>query len=114
MAVEVPSIEQLRKISDRYGFGLSQEDLKSYQGLVVASVDSYNELDRIEEPAIPVKYRRGLGHKPTPAENPLNAWFWKCSIEGAASGLLAGKTVAIKDAVAVAGLPMTNGCSVLD
>jgi len=114
MAVEVPSIEQLRKISDRYGFGLSHEDLKSYQGLMVASVDAYNELDRIEEPTIPVKYRRGPGHKPTPGENPLNAWFWKCSIEGAPSGLLAGKTVAIKDAVAIAGLPMTNGSSVLD
>lgn len=71
-------------------------------------------LEQMVEPTLPVKYARTPGYRPAAAENPLNAWFWKCSIKGAASGLLAGKTVAVKDTYCVAGLPLTNGSSVLD
>lgn len=39
---------------------------------------------------------------------------WRCDIQGASSGKLAGKTVAIKDNVAVAGVPMSNGSQLLD
>jgi amidase len=34
-------------------------------------------------------------------------------VRGAASGLLAGRTVAIKDNTAVAGVPMRNGTKIL-
>ena len=36
------------------------------------------------------------------------AWYIKTTIKGAAKGKLAGKTVAIKDNVCVAGVPMMN------
>ena len=35
---------------------------------------------------------------------------WRCEIQGATSGKLAGKRVGIKDNIAVAGVPMGNGC----
>jgi hypothetical protein len=44
----------------------------------------------------------------------LNAWYQKCSIKGASTGILAGKRIAIKDNVCVAGVPMMNGSSVLE
>ena len=40
--------------------------------------------------------------------------YWKTDIHGASSGPLSGKTVAIKDSVAVAGVPMMNGSRVLE
>jgi amidase len=40
--------------------------------------------------------------------------MWKCRIEGAAAGLLAGKTVSYKDHIAVAGMPMRFGCFALE
>lgn len=46
---------------------------------------------------------------------PATNRYWKCEIHGATSGgKLAGKRVAIKDNVAVAGVPMMNGCHALE
>ena len=71
-------------------------------------------LDQFAEPTLPVKYQRDPGYRPPAAENRLNAWYWKCSIKGAQSGPLAGKKIAIKDNVCVAGIPMMNGTNVLE
>ena len=40
--------------------------------------------------------------------------MWKCRIEGADEGLLAGKTVSYKDNIAVAGMPMSFGSFALE
>src|SRR5216117_2829938 len=71
-------------------------------------------LDEFAEPTLPVKYPRDAGYRPPASENRLNAWYWKCSIKGATSGPLAGKKIAIKDNVCVAGIPMMNGSAVLE
>ena len=42
------------------------------------------------------------------------ARHWKCDIQGASDGILKGKTVAIKDSVCVAGIPMINGSKILE
>src|SRR5205085_550089 len=59
-------------------------------------------------------YSRSGSYRPGPEENTLNAWYQRCSIKGAPSGILAGKRIAIKDNVCVAGVPMMNGTSVLE
>ena len=40
--------------------------------------------------------------------------YWRCDIKGAADGKLNGKTLAIKDNVCIAGVPMMNGSRVLE
>jgi len=40
--------------------------------------------------------------------------YWRCDIKGAETGLLAGKTVGIKDNIGVAGVPMMNGSKMLE
>ena len=40
--------------------------------------------------------------------------YYKTDIRGAESGLLAGKTVAVKDCIAVAGVPMMSGSRLLE
>src|SRR5258706_13370760 len=40
--------------------------------------------------------------------------MWKCRIEAAAKGVLAGKTVSYKDHIAVAGMPMSFGSFALE
>jgi len=114
MPVRTPSLEQLSEIALEYGLDLSEADLESFQGLVAGALASYARLDELAEPALPVRYPRTPGHRPAPEQNPLNAWYWRCSIRGAAQGPLAGKRIAIKDNVAVAGVPMMNGTSVLE
>ena len=114
MPVKRPTLEELEDLAEVNGLNLSPEDLESFQGLMESNLSAYEHLDSLPEPTLPVKYPRGPGHRPDPEDNPLNAWYWRSEIKGAAEGLLAGKTVAAKDNVCVAGVPMMNGTSVLE
>ncbi len=109
-----PTIEQLHAIAKTYNMHLSDADLESFTGLMSAAFESYRRIDQLTEPALAVHYPRTGGYRPSAEENPLNAWYQKCSIKGAPTGILAGKRIAIKDNVCVAGIPMMNGSSVLE
>src|SRR4029077_11065661 len=86
----------------------------SFRGLMGGAMASYARLDELSEPKLAVKYPRLPGYRPTPEENKLNAWYWKTDIKGSGKGVLAGKTVAVKDNICVAGVPMMNGSRVLE
>lgn len=109
-----PTVEQLRDIARTYGLHMSEEDYASFLGLMGATLKSYRRIDQLTEPALPVRYARTGGYRPSAEENTLNAWYQKCSIKGATNGPLAGKRIAIKDNVCVAGVSMMNGSSVLE
>ena len=51
-----------------------------------------------------VTYPRTPGYRPESEENKYNAWYVKTTIKGAPSGKLAGKTIALKDNVSLAGV----------
>lgn len=114
MPVKVPTVDQILSIADDYGFTLTLADAESFQGLMRGIVPSYNRIDQLVEPIPAVKYPRTPGYRPSETENPLNAWYWKCEIKGAKDGVLAGKTVAVKDNICVAGVPMMNGSPILE
>jgi amidase len=61
--------------------------------------------------------RRNI-HFPTPEKNPLNAWAWRCEIQDQTSsanpGLLAGRTIVLKDNIAVKGVPMLMGTDMVN
>ena len=109
-----PPLDELGRIAKAYDLDLSAEDLTSFRTLMDGVLASYRRLDQFAEPTLPVKYPRNAGYRPPASENRLNAWYWKCSIKGTPSGLLAGKKIAIKDNVCVAGIPMMNGSAVLE
>jgi amidase len=112
--VKRPTSEQLREISASYNLDLSEADVESFLGLVEGVMASYDRIDQLVEPAPEVRYTRSGGRRLEPEENPLGAWYYKCSIEGAPEGILSGKRIVIKDNVCVAGLPMMNGTAVLE
>ncbi|MEW6635946.1 MAG: amidase family protein, partial [Actinomycetota bacterium] len=112
--VRPPDTQQLREIAQRFGLHLDEQDARSFLGLIGGTLASYRRLDQLTEPALPVRYPRSGGRRPEPEENPLGAWYWRCSIKGADGGPLSGKRVAIKDNVCVAGIPMMNGSSTLE
>jgi amidase len=115
MPVRPPTIEDLRDIAGSFGLRLTDADLASFQGLIVPLLESYRVVEQLAEPPLlAAKYPRSPGWRPAPEENPLNAWYWRCEIRGAADGPLSGKTVAVKDNVCVAGIPMMNGSATLE
>jgi amidase len=94
---------------------LDDADIGEYADLISGALnDLYAPLDSLVISAPKIRYPRTPGTRPSPSNNPYNAWYVKTHIEGAASGPLKGKTVAIKDAIAVAGVPMMNGASSLE
>ena len=61
-----------------------------------------------------VRYPGRVSRIPTADENPLGAWFVTTQIRRAQHGKLAGRSVAIKDNVFVAEVPLMNGVSMLE
>jgi amidase len=111
---KAPTAEQLARIASGFNFNFSPDQLERWRAMSAAAMEGYSRIDQLPEPALPVRYARTPGRRPVPEENRLGAWYWKTDIAGASSGPLHGKTVAIKDNVCVAGVPMMNGSSVLE
>jgi amidase len=114
MPVSPPTPEQLRAIAVEMGLSLSDDDIKSFIGLMQPSIDGYNVVDAMPDHLPTVKYPRAPGYRPSAEENKYNAWYVKTSLKGAPTGKLQGKRVVIKDNVMVAGVPMMNGASTLE
>ena len=114
MPVKPPTLDELWRIAEDYYLTPSPADLESFLGLITPMLESYHRLDQLTEPGIPAGRARTSGYRPTPEQNPLGAWYWRCDIQGDPGGILTGKTIAIKDNVCVAGIPMMNGTSVLE
>jgi amidase len=112
--IRKPTLEELRRAAEAHFLRVTEEELAAYRALMDEAIASYRRLDQFPEPKLPVHYPRTPGYRPGPEENPLNAWYWKCSITGAPAGKLAGKKVAVKDNVCVAGIPMMNGTAILE
>jgi amidase len=113
MAVKRPTLAQLHEVSRDLGMTLSDEDARSFLGLMEGSFAAYDAVDAMPDYVPPVKYPRTPGYRPEGAENRYNAWYVKTTVKGAPSGKLAGKTVALKDNICLAGVPMMNGASTL-
>ncbi|XP_071495466.1 amidase-like [Diadema antillarum] len=110
--VRMPSLEELKRIARDQGLDLSQEELQAYGPVVQRQIERINEASKLPEPRLPVKYPRMPGRKPT--ENKYNAWSVVCGICGAPSGKLQGKKIGVKDNIAVAGVPLQNGCHAME
>jgi amidase len=114
MAVQLPTIAQLRDIAKQCGLSLADADLESFRGLMASSVGAYNIIDALPDEVPKVVYPRTPGHRPGPEENPRNAWYRKTSVKGASGGKLKGKKIALKDNIMLAGVPMMNGAATLE
>ena len=114
MPIEQPSHEELRAVAQRLNLTLSDEDVDTFRGLMAGSIDAANQVEAMEDDLPPVRYPRDAGAAPSAADNPHNAWYWRTAIAGADSGLLTGKTVALKDNIMLAGVPMMCGSATLE
>src|SRR3989449_6163493 len=113
----VLDVEEVVAVAKELGIHLGPEEAVLYRKYLMEQLQEFDAFvqARVEEPRPPmVAAARKPGYPPRPDEDPLNAWMWKCRIEGATDGLLAGKTVSYKDHIAVAGMPMSFGSFALE
>src|SRR5262249_59890673 len=113
----VPSIDELVVVAKELGIHLGPDEAVLYRKYLA---EQLRDLDTFVQARLPestppmVSAARTPGYRPRPEEDPLNAWTWKCRIEGAADGVLKGKTLSYKDHIAIAGMPMSFGAFALE
>ncbi|MBQ76807.1 MAG: Asp-tRNA(Asn)/Glu-tRNA(Gln) amidotransferase GatCAB subunit A [Gammaproteobacteria bacterium] len=114
MTIELPTPQQLKEVADQLGLNLDDEDVETFRGLMGPNIEAFNQVDDMPDELPLVKYPREPGYRPEPEDNPLNGWYYKTSIKGADDGKLSGRSVALKDNIMLAGVPMMNGSATLE
>ncbi len=114
MGIIPPTHEQLTQLAEELGLTLSPTEISAYASVIMPAIAAYQGLDALSSTPPVVTYPRTAGYRPAPAENPYNAWYYKTAIKRATSGVLAGKRVALKDNIMLAGVPMMNGTALLE
>lgn len=109
-----PEIADFKEIAEDLGLQLSEEELEQYFSILKPSFANYRQLELLSKQEKPEYEETREGNLVDPKDNFLGAWYWKGKIVGAKAGLLAGKRVVIKDNVAVAGMPLSNGTSLME
>jgi amidase len=113
LAVDPPGSAALDQASRHYGLALSPADVASFEPVVDGLLTSWDAVERLYSENAPHAPDRAW-KRPTEADNPLGAWYVTTSITERDDGPLAGRSVAIKDNTAVAGVPMMNGSSTVE
>ncbi len=103
-----PDADRLAALSEHLGFGLSADALAEFEPAVAGTMAASVAVEALYERTAPTPPQRSW-QSPAAEDNPLGAWYVTTSINESADGPLAGRTVAVKDNIAVAGVPMMNG-----
>jgi amidase len=111
---EKPSVADLRHAAHQLGMAPSDDYLAAVEQIITPLAGAYAALDATPDELPAVKYPRGPFYRPGPDENPHGAWYVKTSIKGKPGGKLAGRRVALKDNVCLAGVPMMIGAQLLE
>jgi len=113
MTVQRPTHAQMKTIVEELGMHMSDARVQEFLDVMQGTLDAYDIVDSLPDYLPPVLYPRTSGYRPTAEENPMNAWYVKTEIKGAPRGPLLGRTIALKDNVCLAGVPMMNGAATL-
>ena len=90
-----------------YGITLSAEERAGYALEAEVTEDLLGDLD-------PTAFESAAAADVAPGGDEYNAFRYRCDLPGADAGSLSGLDVAVKDNIAVAGVPMTCGSAAVD
>lgn len=111
-------IDDVRAMGDDHHLGLSSDEAEVLTATLLDAVSGFEELEDLEfDEELPLTESRAVhdpGRRPSSEEDPFNVFITMCDVRGAAAGLLEGRTVGLKDNIAVAGVPMTLGTRMLE
>ena len=113
MPVRRPAASELQDLAERLGLHLEENELSEIGALVdgmLGAIDGVEAFPEPERPAVPQREHRVPPHD----ENRFGAWVRRTSVQEQREGPLAGRGVALKDNIALAGVPMGGGTGFLD
>jgi amidase len=113
----VPRIDpsELPELARGWGFEPSADEAGELLSVAEAVFSVLDALDG-QEPELPapVEAVREPGARPSPEDDPLNALVRRCRVRAeGCEGILSGRRLAMKDSVAIAGIPLTCGSAIL-
>lgn len=114
MDINAPDLHEVESILRGLGMPSDTSDVAFCHTMVGAFAELLRSLKLPPQAVAPLRYPRGPVVYPTAQENPLGAWYVKTRVEGASTGKLTGRTVALKDTVMLAGVPLMSGTRVLE
>jgi amidase len=114
MPIFGPSASELAEIAADLGFHLDSADVSAFREMMRGPLRAYSSLDQLPDALPQPRYPRLPGTIPAAKDNPFGAFARVTEIAGAGDGPLAGRRIAVKDCVCVAGVPMMNGSSTFE
>jgi amidase len=110
---EYPNKEHVHQVAKSLDFSIHADDEDEYLELMRHTLSCYEAINSFEHDKPEIKYPRS--EITYPEDNKYNAWFVKSEIVGNndPNTKLFGKTIAIKDNISVAQLPLINGTDFL-
>jgi amidase len=109
--MELPSRTAIEDLAGELRLGIDDGDLDFYHAAASGLLGSWAVVDELYAAEVaPTTPARDWAE---PTDDPLGAWYVRTELTGSEEGPLAGRRVAIKDNVAVAGVPMMNGSETL-
>jgi amidase len=95
-------------------FDLDDEELDDCYQALQSIFDSFEAFSqRPAPPPANIPAVREAGARPTGDQDPFNAIVRWCTVHAESGGLLSGKRIGLKDNIAIAGIPLTNGSQIL-
>lgn len=105
-----PTREEVQECARRDYIDLSLAEAEAFIPSISRFLTLLDEVEELPELRVELKHLyRDPGHVPSGAEeDPYNSFTRICRVDGAQTGPLVGKRVAVKDNLAIAGIPTTN------
>lgn len=99
--------DSIEQAAATYGMELSPEEREGYAAEIEATQQLMGDLE-------PTQFSSSPADDVERGEDRFNAFLYRCTLSGAENGPLAGMDLAVKDNIAVAGVPMTCGSAAVD
>lgn len=115
MTLPTPTAQDIEVLAAELGLSTGPGDAQAFAEAIAGALPAYAAVSAFAAEQEPADPGRGRTYRtPAPAENPLNAWAVLTGIRERQDGRLAGRRLAVKDSIMVAGVPMANGSNLLD
>jgi len=109
-----PTRAEIRDIAEQYHMTLSDDEVEDLHDLAAEKIQYCKRIDELSDRTMErTPAHRDPGYRATREEDPKNAVVTVCSVESDDEGLLSGYDVGVKDNIAVAGVELTAGSTVL-